>query len=270
MRDAKSNRSAYAFTLIELLVVIAIVAILASILLPTLAKAKTRADNVSCTSQLRQIGMAFQMYLSDYNHVTVFDDGAGFAWQVSLEKYMGPNHSYGWNKVTIHSGGIRTCPSFKRLRGRGGGRTALGYEFNRDGVQHLRNNERLNPGPMNLFGHTVVNPSDLIAIGDGLINTFKPPTSIEFLHTQPLSISAEPAQALWPEFGLMPTKTNPDFEFWRGLTRKRHDGRFNILFSDGHIENLKAQSLFDFRRDEVLRRWFADNRPNRAGLPPVR
>jgi prepilin-type processing-associated H-X9-DG protein len=122
---------------------------------------------------------------------------------------------------------------------------------------------------MNLFGHTVVNPSDLIAIGDGLIYTFKPPTSIEFLLAQPLSISAGPAQALWPEFGLTPSRKNPDFEFWRKLTRQRHNGRFNVLFSDGHTENLKVQNLFDHRRDDVLRRWFADNRPNRAGLPLV-
>lgn len=261
-----AKNSIRAFTLIELLVVIAIIVVLASLLLPVLSKVKTRTETISCASQLRQIGMAFRMYLSDYNHTTVFDDS--FAWEVSLEKYMGPNHTRHWNGVTIHSGGIRTCPSFKRLRGRGGGKTALGYEWNMDGVKHLRTMNRLNPGPMNLFSDTVASPSDLIAIGDGLIYTFKPPTErIEFLQTWNLSASAEPAQALWPEFGLTPAKTNPDFDFWRKLTRQRHEGRFNILFSDGHIENLKPRNLFDHRRDDVLRRWFADNRPNRGGIP---
>jgi prepilin-type N-terminal cleavage/methylation domain-containing protein/prepilin-type processing-associated H-X9-DG protein len=106
----RRSRGAKGFTLIELLVVIAIIAILAAILFPVFARARAKARQASCVSNLKQIGLAFQMYATDYDDQLPYAAPSQWNWTYGWlhENFWGApwprTNLGGWDPVGLTNG----------------------------------------------------------------------------------------------------------------------------------------------------------------------
>ncbi|OPY89281.1 MAG: hypothetical protein A4E71_00039 [Smithella sp. PtaU1.Bin162] len=98
------------FTLIELLVVIAIIAILASLLLPALSRAKGTGKRIACENTLRQAGLCLVQYIGDYNDY--YPKYASQTWYSALWPYAGYKNVYNSIWIDYQSGFLR-CPEEK-------------------------------------------------------------------------------------------------------------------------------------------------------------
>jgi prepilin-type N-terminal cleavage/methylation domain-containing protein/prepilin-type processing-associated H-X9-DG protein len=131
-----------AFTLVELLVVIGIIAVLISVLLPALTKARRSANTAKCLSNLRQLGQAFSMYLGEYKGVIVqpvewdrnFNPRAVF-WHQRLSVYFNRKDvRSSSNDSTELSAVLRGCPEWEPIDNDGNGRPdsdKIGYGMSR-------------------------------------------------------------------------------------------------------------------------------------------
>jgi prepilin-type processing-associated H-X9-DG protein/prepilin-type N-terminal cleavage/methylation domain-containing protein len=269
-----------AFTLIELLVVIAIIAILAAFLLPALNRAKSAADSAVCKSNLRQIGFGLHMYLDDYKAYPLMmvmydnyvDGSTNTWWDQSLAPYtkVMPSHPpSGWKwfagDMVEWSAGLYDCPGYRRIPGHD---ICTSYAYNWSGVAIPEDiglplglgGERLVPENVSLLGGTVdwrpnrereiLQPSDMIAVGDGPLLTFRnsPGVVFDYILDNPVRSG-----------GQLPGPSASD---------RRHSGRFNIAFCDGHVECLRYQVLYaPLTNQDSLMRWNNDHQPHRNLIP---
>lgn len=193
------------FTLIELLVVISIIAVLASMLLPALARAKSKAQGIQCLSHQMQMSLAWRMYLEDNNDVLLFasEDTAnpatfGYAWVVGTMDFD-PNNRANWDpdvgvkrsRLWPYCGenlAIWKCPSDRsvvvvnrvskpRVRSRsmnvylgGWGGTDGGWgPIISNNKIYMRSSELIDPGPTRTFLFTDMR-EDSIDMGNFAVN----------------------------------------------------------------------------------------------------
>ncbi len=199
-------RRSRGFTLIELLVVIAIIAILAAMLFPVFARAREKARAAQCMSNLRQLGIALEMYSSDYDELFPFAVDPADAELPEI-----------WDAYPDWQALIPTMPRLKDA--------LLPYTKARE-IWHCKSDTgytKLEGTSLDLNGK----PTSFAAFG----TSYMWRTEVAFRQSGP---------SLLPH----PSETNVLFDAhgsWHGASQRYDEGRWNMLFADGHVKSVNCQ-----------------------------
>ncbi|HAZ64394.1 MAG TPA: hypothetical protein DCZ72_12415 [Armatimonadetes bacterium] len=259
MHKSASRRG---FTLIELLVVIAIIAILAAILFPVFAKAREKARQTACLSNLKQIGLAMMQYAQDYDESypawVDFWGPFGWTWEAYWMTKIEP-YIKGGNIDTSRGEqqGIWHCPSkdvWKSTTGSNlrnyGMQMYCYYDWSTGAGQYFG---RWDPAT----GNTIKGPLKMAAID----------TPAQCIMVGECGNGGRVAYPGWdPWFNGMATKTSD----WVQPTR--HGEGSNYMFADGHAKLMQQQTVYPMPRavateNKAIRDWFCKNDGDRARHP---
>lgn len=260
-----------AFSLTELLVVIAIIGILAALLLSAISRAKARAQQVKCANNVRQLGLAVQLFVTDTHAYPLFSNPkflkGGYpeyqtAWTTALQGILAKGDPVRHPGLpSPYDKGIWLCPAAPRPAIIPADMGYPSYGYNAYGLSANSSTKNLGLG-----GHygwhagpdgsmappvkdsEVTSPSQLVELGDGF----------------------EGGKGIVRD-GVGLLHRNGRVQDYLGSTKRsysRHRGKANLVFCDGHVESPTLKSLFDDTSDSALARWNRDHQPHRDQLSP--
>jgi prepilin-type N-terminal cleavage/methylation domain-containing protein/prepilin-type processing-associated H-X9-DG protein len=262
-----------AFTLIELLVVIAIIAILAALLMPALSRAKLRATGINCISNLHELGLAAQVYATDFqDFIPPNNYGATTSWIVGtpdVREEPGSTNTalamqgllYTYNQSTA----IYVCPADWI----GGGPTGLrSRSYSMNGM--MGNNDGAG---------TEVHPNIQENLKFSLVRSPGPSDAMFFVDEQGAStVNGTPANTSIDD-GYFAVSYTAEQNIWGNVPASRHGNRGQFSYADGHADIIKwlmpatqhlqglsaTTQLFGGKDQDLHRIWLATYPP--GGYP---